>query len=60
MSCSRPDVAKELRQALCDPTVAAAVPPARDHGLVAELTIRELTGVELVRTHDEKFGLALW
>ena len=27
---------------------------------VAEFTIRELTGVELVRTHQEDFGLALW
>ena len=27
---------------------------------VAEFTIRELTGVELVRTYDEEFGLALW
>jgi hypothetical protein len=27
---------------------------------VAEFTIRELTGVELVRAYDEEFGLALW
>jgi uncharacterized protein len=27
---------------------------------VAEFTIRELTGVELVRTYDEELGLALW
>jgi hypothetical protein len=27
---------------------------------VAEFTIREMTGVELVRTYDEEFGLALW
>ena len=27
---------------------------------VAEFTIREMTGVELVRTFDEEFGLALW
>lgn len=27
---------------------------------VAEFTIRELIGVELVRTLDEEFGLALW
>jgi uncharacterized protein len=27
---------------------------------VAEFTIRELTGVDLVRTHDEDLGLALW
>ena len=27
---------------------------------VAEFTIRELTGVELVRTMDEELGLALW
>jgi len=27
---------------------------------VAEFEIREMTGVELVRTHDEEFGLALW
>ncbi len=27
---------------------------------VGEFTIRELTGVELVRTHKEDFGLALW
>lgn len=33
------------------------------HGItvfVAEFTLRELTGVELVRTYDEEFGLALW
>jgi hypothetical protein len=27
---------------------------------VAEFSIRELTGVDLVRTYDEEFGLALW
>jgi len=27
---------------------------------VAEVEIRELTGVELVRLHDEQTGLALW
>lgn len=27
---------------------------------VGEFTIREMTGVELVRTHQEEFGLALW
>jgi predicted DNA-binding protein with PD1-like motif len=27
---------------------------------VGEFTIREMTGVELVRTHKEEFGLALW
>jgi hypothetical protein len=27
---------------------------------VAEFTIRELTGVELVRAYDEELGLALW
>jgi predicted DNA-binding protein with PD1-like motif len=27
---------------------------------VAEFTIREMTGVELVRTYREEFGLALW
>jgi predicted DNA-binding protein with PD1-like motif len=27
---------------------------------VGEFTIREMTGVELVRTHQEEFGLAMW
>jgi predicted DNA-binding protein with PD1-like motif len=27
---------------------------------VGEFTIRELTGVDLVRTHQDEFGLALW
>jgi len=27
---------------------------------VAEVEIRELTGVELIRQHDERTGLALW
>jgi predicted DNA-binding protein with PD1-like motif len=27
---------------------------------VAEFTIREMTGVELVRTYQEEFGLAMW
>jgi predicted DNA-binding protein with PD1-like motif len=27
---------------------------------VAEVEIRELTGVELIREHDERTGLALW
>jgi predicted DNA-binding protein with PD1-like motif len=27
---------------------------------VGEFTIREMTGVDLVRTHKDEFGLALW
>jgi hypothetical protein len=27
---------------------------------VGEFTIRELTGVDLERTHQDEFGLALW